>query len=369
MTSDLGDEDEDAAYEAAVGYHRRVATELDRLRVHEDARILLGADTRPPLPTPISLSNALTVVWPDDRWLIDGLMPREGIVMLSAPQKAGKTTAVGCLVRSLVDGDKYFDAFVVPDPVRVVLLDTESGERRLYEWLGDQQIRRTDQVTTVSLRGCEGALDPRDRRSRAEWVAILAGHDVVILDVVGPVLAALGLDESSNADVGAFWVGWRSLLTEAGVSASVVVHHTGHDERRAIGASSWLRYPDVIWRIVREDEDPTSPRYFSAYGRDVEVYAGLLAYTGHTRRLVYTGQGPRASKIDRLVSRLVELLADHGPANATRCTELLVTEGASRSDARAAAPAGLRAHSLIMWRRGKSEIYGVPGVHSEAADG
>ena len=48
------------------------------------------------------------------------------------------------------------------------------------------------------------------------------------------------------------------------------MHHMGHNGERSRGDSRLRDWPDVEWRVVRQDEDPTSARYLVAYGRDVE---------------------------------------------------------------------------------------------------
>jgi hypothetical protein len=41
--------------------------------------------------------------------------------------------------------------------------------------------------------------------------------------------------------------------------------------------------------MVRKDEDPASQRYFSAFGRDVDVQECELSYDATTRSLTITG--------------------------------------------------------------------------------
>jgi hypothetical protein len=58
-----------------------------------------------------------------------------------------------------------------------------------------------------------------------------------------------------------------------------VVHHMGHAAERSRGDSRLLDWPDALWKIVRDKDDeddtgmddPQGSRYFSAYGRDVDV--------------------------------------------------------------------------------------------------
>jgi hypothetical protein len=53
-----------------------------------------------------------------------------------------------------------------------------------------------------------------------------------VLDCIGPVLAALGLDESKPAEAGRFLSAFEELLADAGVAESFLIHHMGHDAER-----------------------------------------------------------------------------------------------------------------------------------------
>ena len=64
-----------------------------------------------------------------------------------------------------------------------------------------------------------------------------------------------------------------------------MVQHMGHGERSR-GDSRLQDWPDAIWRLVRESEEPDSPRFFSAFGRDVNVAEGRINFDN--RRLTYT---------------------------------------------------------------------------------
>ena len=351
--------------------HARHILELQRathlaseLRAKQLAASMVAAEHRVPIPAPYSLANLLAIEFPPLQWHIDGLLPVEGLALFSAPQKAGKTTTIGNLVRALADGEPYLDVFDVPGPRRVTLIDTETGERRLQEWLTDQGIQRPENVRVLSLRGAETSLDPMDADVRASWVDTLHGSDVVILDVAGPVVAALGLDENSNEHVARFWTAYRAMLAQAGVTSGVVVHHTGHNETRAVGASAWLRYPDTVWKIERETDDPTSTRYFSAYGRDVDVWQGRLEFDSATRHLTYVPEGKTKSLQRRALDVLVDHLTAVGPLNKTACNAYLAEQGhGGEFKHRAMYGRAVAEGRLRTWLVGRSEMFGVPGLH------
>jgi hypothetical protein len=60
---------------------------------------------------------------------------------------------------------------------------------------------------------------------------------------------------------------------------------------------------------VRETEEPDSPRFFTAFGRDVDVHEGRLNFNPHTRRLTYVAGSRRDAKTEAAMRSVVQLLA------------------------------------------------------------
>jgi hypothetical protein len=292
-----------------------VAYRKQRLRIEREARRQLDAEERPrPAIPPIRPLSAL-LAEPDEAtaYCIDGLMPTDSRILVAAQWKAGKSTLAANVIRSLVDGTPFLGRFdVLQRADRLVLVDDELSEAMLRRWLREQNIDNEAAVAdVVSLRGKVGAFDLLDHDTRRQWVDRLRGLgcDYLILDCLRPVLDALGLDE--NHDAGRFLDAFDRLLSEAGVPAAMVVQHMGHSGERSRGDSRLQDWPDAVWRLVRESDDPASPRFFSAYGRDVDVPEGRLAYDPATRRLSYS-DGSRANiRAEAALVAVVELLAGH----------------------------------------------------------
>ncbi len=165
------------------------------------------------------------------------------------------------------------------------------------------------------------------------------GCDYLILDCLRPVLDALGLDESHDA--GRFLVAFDALLTGAGIADACVLQHMGHGGERARGDSRLLDWPDAIWRVVRETEEPDSPRYFSAYGRDVEVREGRLSFDPATRRLTYTGGSRSDAKAEAAMFDVIELLAESDAPLSKNIIEATLAGGHSQATIRAAIKAAV----------------------------
>lgn len=280
------------AHHTESDFEDEVAREQRRLEVRAEAKRRFDSRERVPFSrTPMSLTELLAQPANPTPMRIDNVMQDQALVLFTAQYKAGKTTAVDNLIRSLVDADPFLGVFTVREPVkRLVLIDTEMSQDMVRTWLADQKIKNTSAVADViCLRGEVASFDILSDERRSEWAAYLReiGCDYLILDCLSPVLEALGLDE--NHDIGKFLIAFRALLAEAGIDGdATIVHHMGHTGERARGDSKLPGGADSIWKLVRDNpDDESSPSYFSANGRDVDVSQGLLHYDASTRRLTY----------------------------------------------------------------------------------
>ncbi|WP_423131117.1 AAA family ATPase [Gordonia malaquae] len=284
----------------AADVRRQIDTRARSLAAQREAAVVP--------PTPTNLADLLAQPDNEAAYRVGELWPTGGRVLLAAQFKAGKSTLVGNVLRSLVDGDKFLDRFDAVPVGRVALIDTELDTRTLRRWLREQAIDNTERVSVLPLRGAVSTFDILDPATRSRWAAQLAGADVVILDCLRPILDALGLSE--DKDAGRVLVAFDALLAEIGATEGMVVTHMGHEAERARGDSRLRDWPDAEWKIARggddSDDDGRRPRYFSALGRDVSLPEGLLTFDPETRRLAY-GEGNRRDSNAR--AALPELMA------------------------------------------------------------
>lgn len=294
-----------------------VARRAYELRVNDEARALwtrqraaTAGQQPPPLVNLVDL-----LAQPDDNaiYRIDDLLPVGGRVLLAAQYKAGKTSMVANLLRSLVDGDPFLGRLHVEPVSRIVLIDTELDERMLRRWLRDQGIRNQQAVDILCLRGRLATFAVTDDTIRATWAAIISGADMVILDCLRPCLDALGLSE--DKDAGIFLTAFDALCREAGASEATVVHHMGHGQERSRGDSRLLDWPDVLWKIVRDNDDDNDngARFFSALGRDVNLPESQLDWCPQTRSLTLCNGGRAEKRARETAVDIIEIMSD--PAN------------------------------------------------------
>jgi hypothetical protein len=293
--------DEEGFLAALEGESEQVIEYVARARARRRGdELLRQLDGVPALPSFTRLDKFLAVPDPDTMYRVNEVLPVEGNILMTAQQKAGKTTMRDNLMRSLVDGDRFLDRFEV-QPVlagrSVAILDNELAEPTLRRWMRDQTVSNVDRVQVVSLQGRLGSFDILSDRVRAEWANMLedVAADVIIFDCLRPALDALGMSEDKEAS--RFAEALSALKFEAGAKELVLVHHMGHDGQRSRGDSGLQGWCTAEWKMQRtRQDDPSSPRSFSAYGRDVDFQRTDLSYDTATRRLSLAGENQYEAK-------------------------------------------------------------------------
>ena len=329
----------------AKTFEELVERRITWLKADETAREMLAAERTEALDIPeiIGLDDLLRREVTEPEYRIDRIMTSGAKLLLVAPTKAGKSTLVGNLARSLVDGDPFLDAFTVVSPVdRLLIIDNEMDLWMMRRWTADQDIQNTDRVSLLSLRGRESTFDMMSAAGRAEWARRIAAAkpDYVILDCLRPFLDALGLDE--NHDGSKFIRAFNEMLTMAGVKDTLIVHHSGHSGEHARGDSAIMGTTDAWWFIRRDKDDP-SQRLFRSEGRDISVPLTPLVFDDTTRHLSLDQSRSRISTA--LASIQAQLTS--GQKNKTEI-ESALTPSLARADIRAALEFGVREGVLLV---------------------
>jgi hypothetical protein len=353
------------------------AAALRRLRAQEAAKERLrseaaGQVTIPPLQR---LDDFLARPLDPITHRIAGLWPVGGRVLLAAQWKAGKTTLRDNVIRSLADGDKFLGLHeVIVTTGNITVLDFELDHTTMQRWLADQDIQRKNRVHVVPLKGQVSAFNILDTDLRARWAEQLraANTDTLIVDCLRPILDALALDE--NRDAGRFLVALDALAQEAGTRELFLVHHMGHGSERSRGDSRLRDWPDAEWRLVRDKEqddptldDPTSPRYFSAYGRDVDHPQSELTFDRDTRHLgigalaVNRKQAGERRRNDKAREAVLAVVSNQPGINKTKLRRACRDYGVSHNPDVDAATEELRGDELIrVVEVGRTHLHYLP---------
>lgn len=279
-----------------------VAAEVERQRAQRAARRQLDAEDAASTFRVPSWRATLTdeLAQPDEpiTYAVDELLPTYGNVLLTAAFKAGKTTLINNLTRSLVDGSPFLNHFAVNgDRGRVAIFNYEVGEQQYRRWLRDVGVQRTDDVTVLNLRGLRlPLLTPHVEDWVTDW---LVEHEirVWVLDPFARAFVGSGDNENDNTAVGTFLDAVDVIKRRAGVHELILPTHTGRavaerGSERARGATRLDDWADVRWLLTRDSD---GRRYFRATGRDVEVDEGSLDFDTSTRLLTFSEGGRNAA--------------------------------------------------------------------------
>lgn len=282
---------------------------------------------------------------PDDEddiaWRIEELWQQGQTVLLTAQYKAGKTTMVLNVIRSLVDGKPFLGQFKTVATARnVYVVNAEMTGRQFRRWLREAGIGNRDKVFALHLRDAGPAagnlLDPTVRDALVEAL-IEADAQVLILDPLNPMLSAAGVDENASSEVARWFNALTDLVERSGVDEVFLVHHFGHNGERGRGSSKFMDAPDAIWTYTKEKAKETTndvgddellgeidaasePRYLAAIGRDVDLVKSRVEFDEHTRSLTMplVGNGPQQAEKkrvaltrDRLIGHITSFVLAH----------------------------------------------------------
>jgi len=153
-----------------------------------------------------------------------------------------------------------------------------------------------------------------------------------------------------------------ALLAEAKIGEAMVVHHMGHTNERSRGDSRLRDWPDVEWRLVREDDDPASSRFITAYGRDVNVPESQLEFNPTGRRLTIAGGSRRDIKTEEALVSITAALKAGGEMSGRAIKSALKDSDDSRASIEGALKWGAKDGALAT-RTGErnSTLYSLPG--------
>lgn len=350
---------------------KRASREADRLLRNEswvepdDGWSLAEARRDPPSPV---------------RQVIHKLLP-EGITILAAQFKSGKTTLGIDMASCLLAGEDFLESFEVDELAgNVGYWNMEVDESQMYEWQDRRVGAGAERFFTAHLRGKR-----MDLLSdvTAEWaVKWLTNRDVDVwfLDPMGRMLD----DENNASEFNRWFQALEQIVTEAKVRATLIIHHSGHADAgmhdaipRARGSSAMLGNTDANINYRHGGDlgqaPPDSRRYLSAFGRGVDVPEMTLEFDRNSGQLyeIASASGREGDRLERGIDRAVAAVEDAGNwvLNKTRLKNAM---GGSNTGKDAVIEEAIRSGRLIARSDAKTStgmLFGVPDDENNSKSG
>lgn len=84
--------------------------------------------------------------FPEERWLIDKILPATGITMFVGESGVGKSFIATEIVRSLIEQDIFLDHFEVKSKAPILIIDKENGLRRIQKRMRDMGVPESEDI-------------------------------------------------------------------------------------------------------------------------------------------------------------------------------------------------------------------------------
>lgn len=244
--------------------------------------------------------------------LIDGVLLAGALTTLSGkPGSLKSFTSLGWAC-SLASGTPWL-GHAVPEagPVVYVAAEGSSGVRlRVDAWKKAHRVGiPTENLIIITVPVQIGSAASREAIAR---IAAEKNAKLVVFDTLSR--CAVGLEENSNTDMRAV-AATHDLIREKSGAATLFIHHAGHLEDRARGASTLIGDPEVAWFAKG---DRVSMRLENNKLKDAEPHRPV---TVRLSIVEGTGSGVlvqiKASGEDFPDSDLLGFLSDAGPQGVT----------------------------------------------------
>jgi len=281
---------------------------------------------------------------------VEGLHPTGANTLPGAQYKAGKTTLLINLFRSLLDGEPFLGQYAVNFTGRVCYWNYELTEQQFISWLRRHGIRNTDRASVLNLRGHPMPLLVPEVRE--EVIDRLWQYEIKFW-IIDPYSKAYRGPENDNEKVGQWLDNLDLIKQSAGIPDLVMAAHFGraeHEEgnEHVRGATVLDDWADVRWLLTKDKEEN---RYFRADGRDVQVDETRLTFDETTGRLTVVGGRRSTAAFMNIVDEVVAAVANKPGITTRELRDLLSGKNATRNSAITWAGDNARIRSVMDGRR------------------
>lgn len=232
----------------------------------------MATDTKPVAPVKLAQLDDTPI-----EYRIPDILTDQGNVLISAYRKAGKTSLILDLIKSLTTGADFLGGLSC-DPLDgpVVYVNLELFQSMLRKYALDIGIKLSnDSFLIQDYRGRASKFLLADDEWRDDYAYELRAiqASALIIDPISPLLAMNGVDSNDNDMSRVVLEQLGEVATLAGMKHLFVVDHTGHVEKnRSRGASAKEDWADMLWNIKHDPGQPEGSPYriLDVIGRGVQ---------------------------------------------------------------------------------------------------
>jgi len=224
-------------------------------------------------------------------WIIPGVIPMEGIMLMAAPPKAGKSIFILNLIIDCALQRKVLGFADPPKRINTLYLDLENSDRRAQERInkisGGQFPTNLDVAIQWERLGSGGLTALRHHLKEHQLT------DIIVVDVLNKMLPSRGTSGQYSYQLDAEDIGrFRIIVEEFGVMI-ILIHHTRKQDsadwvEKIIGTQGIAGSCDTLMLLER-DRASTSAT-LRVTGRDVSEESYRLIFNQEDYRWLMAGR-------------------------------------------------------------------------------
>jgi predicted ATP-dependent serine protease len=298
---------------------------------------------KPPSPLPILLSEFLAQPSEPEKWVVDGMIPAGGLVLVTGKPKTGKTCLTRDLAFCVATGMPFLSRSVVQGTVLHLSLEEHPDQFR------DSYARMNLPDDCVDKISVYVGQPPSDG---VTWLRDLVTRHRPSVVIVDPLFRLLRLrDENSYAELSNETAPLIEL-SRTSQTAVVYCHHArkagGDDGDGVLGSTAIFGFCDTALTICKDGEQRTV-RSIQRYGTDLQKT--LLTMDPETGQIAI-GQPTAEVALDALIGRIEEVLRTRGEQ--TR-DQLITAVGGDKKKLHLALQRGTEGRQPRVLRRGEGK--------------
>lgn len=186
---------------------------------------------------------------PSQDWLVEGVLPAQGVIACYGGPGTGKSALVIDMARCISSGLPWFGREVTQQPVWYLALEGAAGLRMR---VAAAEKRYGQRIAAKFLFDNFSFLREDDLKELLKLIDAYDGVGLIVIDTLA--CAMPGGDENSSRDLGTVVAGAKALQEKTG-GAVLMVHHTGKDPKRGMRGHSLLHGAvDTAIEVTRHDD-------------------------------------------------------------------------------------------------------------------
>jgi hypothetical protein len=186
-------------------------------------------------------------------YLVKGLMPRVGLIVLWGPPKSGKSFFIFDLMMHVALNWPYRNLAVQGGPVVYCAFEGGEGLAKRGEAFRNQRL--AEDASDIPFYLVAAPMDlAKDHKELIQSIRVQLGETTPVAVVLDTLNRSLAGSESSDADMAAYIKG-ADAIRDAFDCAVIVVHHCGIEGNRPRGHTSLTGAADAQLSVRRDDQN------------------------------------------------------------------------------------------------------------------